>query len=126
MEKAKFNLTEFRRKLDFWMNTYVSTFITIFAVVGFLFGSFALGLWFVENTGEFPSFIRFWLRAFDFGIYLGLGLIIFKAYLWLIDKIFLPAAEKSKQRREAKTLFYQERMAKLIAQEIKKSNKKRK
>lgn len=120
---------QFLNKMIKGVNSALGWVFLIFLIglagCGFVFGVISLGLWFIENTGEFPQLLIHVLNVFDFFMYLMIFLLIFFAYLWIVKKVFLPAMDKAKIRKEKKVLFYQQRMAKLIAQEIKKTNQKK-
>lgn len=63
---------------------YLIVFISLLAGVGFIFGSFSLSLWFIENTGELPNILIWTFKGFGMMMYVGLTFALIKVFLWIV------------------------------------------
>jgi len=99
----------------------LSSLLGFLSMTGFLFGSLALMILMIQMDAKI-SIILFSFKIV--GIILGIGvvLVVFKFYFWLIKKYLLPLAEK---QREEKIKEFDKHMRSIIREELKTARRKK-
>lgn len=81
------NIKKIIKEINYAFSLYLIIFVSLMAGVGFIFGSFNLALWFIENTGELPSFLIWTFKSFGIMMYIGVTFASVKIFLWIAQAV---------------------------------------
>lgn len=77
------------KRLQQFRNAWAVMFISLMAGIGFIFSSLNMMIWFIEKTGEVPTFF-FWIwKGFDLMCYIGgfvMGMILLLHFVKAIQR----------------------------------------